>query len=101
MRKIFGPKRDEVTRRWRRLHNEKLCDLYCSPSIFQVMKPRRIRWIGHAARMGGRRDKGSWRGDLRERPFGTPRCRWVLEKWNGGTWTGSSLFTILTGGGLL
>jgi hypothetical protein len=51
IRKIFGPKRDEVTGVWRKLHNEELHGLYSSPSIFRVMKARRMRWAGHVARM--------------------------------------------------
>jgi hypothetical protein len=51
LRRIFGPRRDEVTGEWRRLHNEELNDLYSSPSIVQVMKRRRMRWAGHVARM--------------------------------------------------
>jgi len=54
LRGIFGPKRDEVTGEWRRLHNEKRDDLYCSPNIVRVIKSRRMRWVGHVARMGGR-----------------------------------------------
>jgi len=46
-------KRDEVTGEWRKLHNEELNDLYCSPNIFRVIKSRRVRWVGHVARMGG------------------------------------------------
>ena len=53
--RIFGPKRDEVTEEWRKLHNEELNDLYCSPSIIRVIKWRRMRWTGHVARMGERR----------------------------------------------
>jgi hypothetical protein len=52
---VFGPKRDEVTREWRNLHNEKLNDMYFSPNIFRVIKARRIRWAGHAARRGNKR----------------------------------------------
>jgi hypothetical protein len=52
LRRIFGPKRDEVTRDWRKLHNEKLHGLYPSPSIIRVMKAKRIRLAGHVARMG-------------------------------------------------
>jgi hypothetical protein len=55
LRKIFGAKRDEVTGEWGKLHNEELYDLYCSPNIVRVIKPRRMRWTGHAAHMGGRR----------------------------------------------
>jgi len=49
---MFGPKRDEVTGEWRKLHNEELNDLYCSPNILRVIKSRRMRWAGHVARMG-------------------------------------------------
>jgi len=52
LRRIFGPRRYEVTEEWRRLHNEELNDLYCSPNIVRVIKCRRIRWAGHVARMG-------------------------------------------------
>ena len=52
LRKIFGPRRDEVTGEWRRLRNEELNDLYSSPNIVRVIKSRRLRWAGHVARMG-------------------------------------------------
>ena len=52
LRRIFGPRRDEVTGDWRRLHNEEINDLYSSPYIVRVIKSRRIRWAGHVARMG-------------------------------------------------
>ena len=52
LRRIFGAKRDKVTGKWRKLHNEELNDLYCSPNIVRVIKSRRIRWAGHVARMG-------------------------------------------------
>jgi hypothetical protein len=51
LRRIFGPKRDEVTRGWRKLHNEELHNLYSSPSIIRTMKSRRMRWAGHVARI--------------------------------------------------
>jgi len=51
LRRIFGHKRDEVTGEWRKLHNEELNDLYCSPNIVQVIKSRRMRWAGHVVRM--------------------------------------------------
>jgi hypothetical protein len=50
--RIFGPKRDEVTGRWRQLHNEELHNLYSSPSIIRIIKSRRMIWAGHVARMG-------------------------------------------------
>jgi hypothetical protein len=52
LRRIFGPKRDEVTGKWRRLHNKELYALYSSPNIIYVIKSRRLRWAGHMARMG-------------------------------------------------
>ena len=52
--RIFGSKRDEVTGEWRKLHNEELNNLYSSPNIVRVIKPRRMRWAGHVARMGER-----------------------------------------------
>jgi len=72
------PKRDEVTREWRKLHNEELNDLYSSPSNFQVIKSRRMRWAGHVSRMEERR--GIYRVLVRKpegkRPLGRPRLRW-------------------------
>jgi hypothetical protein len=56
LRRIFGPKRDEVTGEWRKLHNEELRDLYSSPSIIRIIKSRRMRWAGHVARMGEKRN---------------------------------------------
>jgi len=55
LRRIFVPKRDEVTGKWRTLHNEEMNDLYCSPNIVRVSKSRTMRWSGHVARMGDKR----------------------------------------------
>jgi hypothetical protein len=55
-RRIFGLKSDEVTGRWRKLHNDELHDLYSSPSIIRIMKLRRMRWVGHVARVGEKRN---------------------------------------------
>jgi hypothetical protein len=52
LRGVLGPKRDEITGEWRKLHNEELHDLYFSPNIVRVIKLRRMRWIGHVAHMG-------------------------------------------------
>jgi len=79
MRRIFGPRRDEVTVEWRRLHNEELSDLYCSPNIVRVIKSRRMRWAGHVARMGD--ERGVYRVLVGKpegkRPLERPRRRWV------------------------
>jgi hypothetical protein len=79
LRRIFGPKRDEVTDEWRKLHNEELHDLYSSPSIIRIIKSRRMRWTGHVARMGEKRNAyrllvGKPGG---RRPLGRPRRRRV------------------------
>ena len=90
LRRIFGPSRDEVTGEWRKLHNEELNDLYSSPSIFRVIKSRRMRWAGHVAHMGERRlYTGFWWGNLRKRDhLGDPGIdvriilRWIFRKWD-------------------
>jgi hypothetical protein len=78
LRRIFGPTRDEVTREWRKLHNEELNDLYPSPNIIQVVKSRRMRWMGHVARMGEKRGFYRVLGGKHEgqRPLERPRQRW-------------------------
>jgi hypothetical protein len=91
-RRIFGPKRDEVTGEWRKLHNEELNDLYSSPTIVRVMKSRRMRWAGHIPRMG--EERGLYRvlvGKPKgKRPLGRPRRRWeiilrqIFGKWDMG-----------------
>jgi hypothetical protein len=78
LRRIFGPRRDEVTGDWRKLHNEELNDLYSSPSIVRVIKSRRLSWAGRVARIGIRR--GVYRVLVGKpegkRPLGRPRRRW-------------------------
>jgi hypothetical protein len=77
-RRIFGPKRDESTGEWRRLHNKELNDLYSSPDILRVIKSRRMRWAGHVARMEEQRGAYRILVGRREgrRPLGRPRSRW-------------------------
>jgi hypothetical protein len=74
LRKILGPKREEVTVDWRKLHNEKLHDLYCSPLIIRVIKSRRMRWARHVARMG------EMRVEYRVCVDGRIILKWVLKK---------------------
>jgi hypothetical protein len=78
LRRIFVPKRDEVKGEWRKLHNEELNDLYCSPNIFRVIKLRKMRLEGHVARKGESRSVYSvWVGKPEgKRPPGRPRSRW-------------------------
>jgi hypothetical protein len=75
LRRIFGPKRDEVTGGWRKLHNEELHGLYCTPSIVRVIKAKRMRWAGHVVRMGEAYNILVGRPEWR-RPLGRPRRRW-------------------------
>ena len=78
LRRVFGPKRDEVTVKWRELHNEELSDLYSLPNIVRVVKSRRMRWAGHVARMG--EGRGVYRVLVGKpevkRTMGSPRRRW-------------------------
>jgi hypothetical protein len=79
LRRIFELKRDEVTGGWRKLHNEELHNLCSSPNIIRIMKPKRMRWAGHVARMG---ETGTAYTILvgkpeGKRPLGRPRRRWV------------------------
>ena len=78
LRRVYGPKRDEVTGAWRKLHNEELSDLYSLPNIVRVVKSRRMRWAVHVARMGeGRGVHRVLVGKPEEkRPLGRPRRRW-------------------------
>jgi hypothetical protein len=63
LRRIFGPKRKEVTVEWRKLHIEELNELYCSPNIVWLNKSRRMRWVGHVARIGERRGVKGFGGE--------------------------------------
>jgi hypothetical protein len=79
LRMIFGPKRDEMTGEWRKLHNKELHDLYSSPNIIRIIKSRRMRWTGHVTRVGEKRNAyrlllGKPDG---KRPLGRPRRRWL------------------------
>jgi hypothetical protein len=109
LRRIFGPKRDEVTEGWRKLHNEELNNLSCSPNTVRVIKSRRMKWAGHVSRMGERRGVrrvlvGKPEG---KRPLGRPRRRWednqmdLQEVGCRGVGTGSNWLRIGTGGGHL
>ena len=105
LRRVFGPQRDEVTREWRKLHNEELRDLYSLPNIVRVVKSRRMRWAGHVARMGEGRGAprvlvGKPEG---KRSLGRPRLRWENNikmdlREVGGVETGWSWLRIGTGG---
>jgi hypothetical protein len=109
LRRIFGPKRNEVTEEWSKLHNEELHNLYSSPNIIRMIKSRKIRWAGHVAHMGEKRN--SYRILLAKlegrRPEGRPRHRCVdnikidLREtgWDGVDWL--VWLRIGTSGGLL
>jgi hypothetical protein len=79
LRRIFGSKRDEVMGGLRKLHNVELHKLYSSPSIIIIIKTKRMRWEGHVAQIGVRRNAYRIFVGKREgkRPLGRPRCRWV------------------------
>jgi hypothetical protein len=109
LRKVYGPKRDEVTGKWRKLHNEELNDLYSLPNIVRVVKSRRMRWAGHAARMG---ENSVVHRVLVGKPeekwlLGRPRRRWKynikmdLQKVRGGRGARWSWLRIGTVGGHL
>ena len=109
LRRAFGSKRDEVTGKWRKLHNEELSDLYSLPNIVRVVKSRRMRWAGHVARMVEGREvhrvlvrkpegKNHWEGPDAD---GRIILRWIFRKWEGVVRTGWSWLRIGTGGGHL
>jgi hypothetical protein len=109
LRRIFGPKRDEVMEEWRELHNEEPNDLYASRNTVRVIKSRRMRLAGPVARMGrSKMYTGVWRENLRERGYlGDPGVdgmiilRWIFRKWDVKAWTGSMWRRIGTVGGHL
>jgi hypothetical protein len=85
LRRLFGPKRDEVMGEWRKLHDEELHDLYSSPSIIRIItQSRRMRWVRHVARMGKKRNAYTLLvGNPEEkRLLGRPKCRWwIILRW--------------------
>ena len=109
LRRVFRPKRDEVTGEWKKLHNEEISDLYTLPNIVRLEKSRRMRWVWHVARMGeGEGCTGFWWGNLNERDhWGDPDAdgriilRWNFRRWKGIVGTGWSWLRIGTGGGHL
>jgi len=109
LRRVFGPKRDEVTGEWRKLHNEELIDLYSLPTIVWVVKSRRMRWAGHVAHMG--EGRGVYR-ILVGKPegknhWGDPDVdvriilRWMFRKWEAVVGTGWSSLRLGRVGGYL
>jgi hypothetical protein len=108
LRRIFGPKREEITGKWRNLHNKELNDLYTSPNTVRVIKSRRIKWAGDVARMGRRRlYRVSVEKPEGKRPLGRPRPRlgdnikMDLEEVEWKACTGLIWLRIGTGDGLL
>jgi hypothetical protein len=108
LRRISGRKRDGVTGGWRKLHNEELHNLYSSPSKIRIIKSRRMRWAGHVARMGEKRNvyRLLIGNPGAKRPLGRPRRRWITLRWtfyrlNGVLWTGLVWLRIGAGGELL
>ena len=108
LRRVFGPRRDEVMGEWRRLHNEELNDLYYSPNIVRVIKSIRMRWTGHVVRMGEERgvyrilvgkpeEKSHW-GDIGVDGW---ILGWISRWWDMGMWSGLDWPRIEAGGGRL
>ena len=107
LRRILGPKRDEVTGDWRKLHNEELNDLYSSLSTVRGIKSRIMSWAEHVACMGEKKVRVLVGKPEGKRQLGRPRRRWednikmYLQKWYVGAWTGSSWLRMGTVGGHL
>jgi hypothetical protein len=110
LRRIFGPKRDDVTGDWRKLHNEELYNLYSSRNIIRMIKSRRMRWEGHVARKGETRNayrilvvKPDGKRPIRQRRRWVDNIKMDLRGmgWDGMVWTGSNWLRIGTSGGLL
>jgi len=109
LRRIFRPKRDEVTGKWSKLHDKEINDLYCSPNSFRVIKPSRMRWAGYVACTGAR--SGVYRvlvGRTQKKNHsedpdidGSIILRWIFRKWDVRAWTGLTWFRIGTDGGLM
>jgi hypothetical protein len=110
LRRIFGPKRDEVTGEWRKLHNGELHNLYSSANIIRQIKSRRMKWAGHVARMGEGRNvyrvlvgKTEGKSHLKDQGVdGRMGSKWTLGRSvGGGVWSGFIWLRIATVGGLL
>jgi hypothetical protein len=109
LRRTFRPRRDDVTREWRKLHNDELKDLYFSPSVDRAIKSRRMRKVGHVACMGrGEVRTGFWWGSQSERGHLEDRgvdgriiLRWIFRKWDAGVCIGMSWIRIGIGDGHL
>jgi len=106
LRRVFGPKKDDVTGEWRKQNVELFNDMYSSPNTFRVIQSRKIRLAGHVARMGERRGV-YWvfvGKPEKKRPLGRPRCKWEdniemdLQEVGCGAWTRSMWLRIGTGG---
>jgi hypothetical protein len=109
LRRIFGPKRDEVMGEWRKMHNEELHNLYSSPDIIRQVKSRRMRWVGHVARMGEERNvykvlvgKPKGKNHLEDQGVGGKMgSEWILGRLAWRVWIGFDWLRTGTGGGLL
>jgi hypothetical protein len=107
--RMFGPKRDEVTGEWRKLHSGELRNLYSSPDIIRQIRSRRMRWAGRVARKGrGETYRGFWWESPKEKDHlkdqgvdGRMGSKWTLGDWLGGVWSGFAWLRIGIVGGLL